>query len=1857
MKKHTKFISMLLAVLMLCGSVAGVSSVTVFAADDVSDSVSTVVTDTYADHTKETDFTALQYGSPEDKLAAMQHRNTTGNYEMYAHPITGEVAVKNTVTGQVLFTNPYDVAASQGSTDVKNELMSQLVVTYLDNGTEKVFNSYAEAAQRGQIKVKNIKHGVRVEYTIGREATKRLVPEVIRDEVFQAQVLTPLRESIATADDQHDYNRFLSFFQEKKKEELSKEEIDMYPMLKMYDHIWVFDNEADGAATGYNFCEEKIMTFCADTFTYEDLEAEYLLLGYEPEDGNPPVFKMALEYVLDKEDGLSVRLPANGIRFNESLYQLSNISVLPYMGAGNSAYSGYTFFPDGSGALFSFEDLDIAAVTTISSKVYGTDYAYQKLTGTYQETVRYPVFGVVENTEYYEYRQFEDEAPVRLNAVVNEQVQQLLGSGKVEENQQSLVAYRDAIKDKQTFVDKVTESRGYMAIIEEGDALAEIQTYHAGMTGDYNSIKLLFNPRPSDSYNLADAISVGENTEWTVVSSRKYVDNYKIRYTMLTDDQVAAEKGLAESDYYPTTWLGMAFAYRDYLTKPDPVTGKPVLTPLTGDAVDGDIPLYIESFGAIEATEKILSIPVEVMKPLTTFEDIKTMYDKLSAAGVSNINFKLTGYAEGGIYSSVPSKIDWENVLEKSAKTDGEVEKDGAKENISFQDLLDYAASLEEGQLGIYPDFEFSYSSRDTMFDKLSKRNHVVKTIDDRYASRREYSPTMQKYVSYFQLAISPAYFDVFYKSLTADYEKKYDNLVGMSVGSLGNTLNSDFDEDEPYNREDSKNFVIEALEYLSGSQDGNMQIMVDGGNAYTWSYVDHILNAPLDSSRYIKASYSVPFVGVVLHGYKNFAGAPLNMEGDMDYALLKAIENGSSIYFTLSYRNTRELKNDHMLSQYYSIQYDIWQDDVIEIYNELNAEMKDVQDKLIVGHEFLDGTRVADSNELAEDLLKEFNAALEYQQNKEEHELQELRKAMVNARENVAKAENMAELMITVRLNQYSSMSGLAYKYQTSYYDAMMAYQTAETEYARQLAAYQAASDEDKADMKAALDLATSDFKTAQRKLKTTLYDVKSAYNTCKVQYNELLELKALAEGEKGAGLIEGTDDCPESIKAEIREQLDNTEEMMIRLLGIDITYSPNKLEAETFLNAHIADLLTDITESNKNLSSSELVQLTFEIIREGNVGLSVNDLDNLRYFAANKSKSDAELMAKYGIPAEGYGSNDGVVLYLKELLAETAADAEDFEANVLSVFDPYMSMEDVDAFLELYYKTALYTERVNAAYLPQMQPLLTNQSFVVTDMNTAVVSQINVLKAVYYYPTYSEMNEEDQKACIEAVKKMENPSDLAMMADDAALDQVVMALEAALVASQDKIKNEQLKETYVSTATSREFLKTYFVEYYYSVHCANPYSTAVKLDDKMVSITSTVEASLKKMYEARYKALLTGENTEAKLQEILADEAFVASLEQIVSRLPVVVEDEKLVPVYGSADEMYDILVDSFKAIAADKASNALPTKAYYYDVCLGQMDMAVYEDLVARLADVRNDADGKNAYEVWNSVLALIADTTNSDGAKDSLSTMIAIAAAFVEYGDEQGKSASVEKYVRQYVYGQLFSFLDTEYKLKEITMGSIVGNGKDEKELRESLEAEAKAWAAALAAEAVNNSKRGQIPNYALDDAAFKSVTTKATEMALQCMDEDAEGFTDLVAKMEEYLLYTYYQVEVRKNRLVQKTDITKVVKGEYCDIFEASERVIGLLDYYTMTFTDMTQEELNAIGKKETVIEEEEVEEFDKYSSDKGKLVAVTYGDKNSDGSYSKFKTFLLNYNDFSVRVWYGDKMYTIPAYGYVSLYV
>ena len=495
--------------------------------------------------------------------------------------------------------------------------------------------------------------------------------------------------------------------------------------------------------------------------------------------------------------------------------------------------------------------------------------------------------------------------------------------------------------------EKYYVANGYVAAVTAGSSMASISSVHGGPLHKYNYVYLTVAPRPQDSYNLRDSISVGEDASWTVVSERKYSGSYTLKYFMLQSvpEGLPASAGLSDSKY-TASYVGMAAAYRDYLTK----TGVLKELPRREDG----IPLYLEAFGAMNINSTFLTFPTTKTIALTTFEDLQNIAEELkdvkdeagnSVYSITNLNFRLNGFTNGGVNPTVPYKVKFEKAVGGN---------DGFK---------DFAAYAKERNIGVYPDFDFVYMHNDKWFDGFTYRKHAVKTIDDRYITKQTYSATYQIFTTTGFSAISSSVFEYFYDTFNKNYST-FGN-AGVSVASLGTDLNSDFDKDEPYNREDSRAFTERILSKMKNDYGS---IMIDGGNAYALPYADHILNMSLSGSRYAKTSNSIPFYSMVIHGSVNYAGSVTNMASSLDQEILHIIENGASPYFLIACENTNHLKENNRLSKYYSLDYTTWKEDMIDTYITINEALKDVQYAKFVDHEFMDAVRLPDEDEQAAD-------------------------------------------------------------------------------------------------------------------------------------------------------------------------------------------------------------------------------------------------------------------------------------------------------------------------------------------------------------------------------------------------------------------------------------------------------------------------------------------------------------------------------------------------------------------------------------------------------------------------------------------------------------------------------------------------------------------------------------------------------------------------------------------------------------------------------------------------------------------------------------------------------------------------
>lgn len=949
-------------------------------------------------------------------------------FTIYANRYNGIVYYVNNITGQILTTNPYNPAYTSAQTgkpavsdDLRQSLMSQIMIKFYEsaNSTNKqTYESWKYAGTYGQISLTKISGGFRVNYTLGDTTVRFLLPGRITAAKYEEYIFRPIMKAYSDMLDHYigqencpdtpfdffentDYEQYvyeclndsssngyrkyfndmekvvnkaradgritaaeakiinnmkaslITFFGKyslKNPKKATLTEAQLSAMYKNYpitqDGIAIYEYKTDDAVGSQRTNANLITKYCPDyTFSmmYED-EAE---CGYEHDATQKPVFRCALEYTFNADGSLAIRLPANSITFDETVYVLESITPLRYFNSADMSGDGYFFFPDGSGTVVEFDDFYNAnkkIALNLSCSVFGQDYAYSSITGAHREQVSLPVYGAVNTTTANAYT-------------------------------------------RDTFgVSKVTN--GYFAILEEGESLASVCYTSGGSQYKFGAAYASYNPLPSDKYDLSQTISVGSLGEYTIVADSKYSGSYVSRIVMLTDPTVGAA-AYGAGNYYESSYVGMATYYRDYLK------ANGVLTALT--TVNEDLPLYIESLGSMQITTKILSFPITVDIALTSFGDIATMYDELSACktftqnkaneynaladaeqdetlkatyraraqeyqklsdsvdNIGNINFKLTGFANGGMYYTYPAKLKFERVL---GGNDG------------FRWLIDKVNAVNaEGNshFGVFPEFDFMYISNQKIFDGITVKNNVSCMVDNRYASKQTYDSVTQEYVSNFTLVISPSSLDGLYSKFSGKYSQ-YD-IRTISASTLGSDLNSNFDEDNPINRVDAQT-AVEALLNRMAVTDG-YEMMMNIGNVYTLKYASHLLDASIDSSHFRYSSYAVPFVGMILHGYKNYAGSAINYAGSPNYNILRSIESGASLYYILCYQNTANLKDDLTLNKYYGVDYANWYANLITVYTELNRAIGSLQTYEIVNHRVLLSERVIDMSEQNENYVR----------------------------------------------------------------------------------------------------------------------------------------------------------------------------------------------------------------------------------------------------------------------------------------------------------------------------------------------------------------------------------------------------------------------------------------------------------------------------------------------------------------------------------------------------------------------------------------------------------------------------------------------------------------------------------------------------------------------------------------------------------------------------------------------------------------------------------------------------------------------------------------------------------------------
>ncbi|CAI6036488.1 hypothetical protein PAECIP112173_00840 [Paenibacillus sp. JJ-100] len=580
-----------------------------------------------------------------------------------------------------------------------------------------------------------------------------------------------------------------------------------------------------------------------ESIGYDEAQIAIDKAAYGEEDNGLASVVVPVHYRLN-EGSLRVSIPENGIQYPDTM-KIQSLSLLPFFGASGPKDQGYSLVPDGSGSLIYFNNQK-TLVSPYSTALYGSDHAVNQLSQIQKEQkARMPVFGM---------------------------------------------SYGN---------------KGYLAIIDKGDAVASVEADISGRLNQYNTVHA--------SYALSSMEEVTLTNGWRSSTVKRF------QAQPFHNEMAVVYQFLGAED---ASYSGMASVYRDYLIEQKK---------LTRLAEDTELPFYVELIGGIPKKKFFLGIPYNAYEPLTTFEEAQEILKEMQSLGVKDIQLRYSGWFNGGIHHNLPKSIDVDKKL------------GGSK---GLQGLQTY---MKENGFGLYPDVSFLEAFPEA---KGFKKSYASRQITGKLAQQFPYR------ISTFTrddevppgYVLSPNAVPGMVSGFLQDYKET--GLTGVSLRDLGDQLNSDFNRANVINREEAKKVVVEQLEQVRSS---NATLLVEGGNSYASPYARHIVDAPVSNSGFNITDEAVPFFQLVYHGYVQYTGQAWNMADDQDshVQMLRAMETGSAPYYTWFHADPSAIKLTSF-DALYSADYRRWIQESAERYQELSNVLHDVQNQTIVKHEKL---------------------------------------------------------------------------------------------------------------------------------------------------------------------------------------------------------------------------------------------------------------------------------------------------------------------------------------------------------------------------------------------------------------------------------------------------------------------------------------------------------------------------------------------------------------------------------------------------------------------------------------------------------------------------------------------------------------------------------------------------------------------------------------------------------------------------------------------------------------------------------------------------------------------------------------
>lgn len=370
------------------------------------------------------------------------------------------------------------------------------------------------------------------------------------------------------------------------------------------------------------------------------------------------------------------------------------------------------------------------------------------------------------------------------------------------------------------------------------------------------------------------------------------------------------------------TYHEIAKKYQEYLVSKNLLVKRKI----------NDFNLNYDILGSALIDSDIMGIKTKRLETLTSFADLELIRKRSFENNLTNVNFNYIGWINNGIKANDLLKFNYNSNV------------------ISRKDIL----NIYNYELNNNVNVNFNISLSTGYGNKYLNSSYISRTLYQNKVLRYDYDISTNLY----DKTTTPRYFYNYKASnLIKNSIKnilKYNNM-NLTIDDIGNILNSDFSSKETIFRYQT---LIEELKILESLSEFNLSFT--NPNLYAYKFADKIYNLKTFQETESIVDYSIPFTHLVLNGYVNYYNESINLNDNKSiiYHILKALETGANVSYTISYNDSKNLI-DSEFSKYFQINFDKQFSNIKKVYEILSKY--NFSSKKIISHKVLNrqGTKV----------------------------------------------------------------------------------------------------------------------------------------------------------------------------------------------------------------------------------------------------------------------------------------------------------------------------------------------------------------------------------------------------------------------------------------------------------------------------------------------------------------------------------------------------------------------------------------------------------------------------------------------------------------------------------------------------------------------------------------------------------------------------------------------------------------------------------------------------------------------------------------------------------------------------------